>query len=200
MSQDDWTKIAEQLLSMEATDMAVRERLVAEGVLYDGYHPDMEAVHKKNSATLDTIVEDYGWPSMITVGEDAARAACRIALNAISTPDLMRKWLPLMQAAAEADDLDFRYVALIEDCIAFHERRPQRYGTIFDWDENGKMSPWTLEDPPNVDERRLEIGLPPLVQQIEDCRLSAEREKAKAPEDIEAWLEKAQAWRDSVGW
>lgn len=198
--EQDWTKLAEELLSMEAEDIAVRERLVVEGVLYDGYHPEMEAVHKKNSAALERIVEEYGWPGNMTVGEDAARAACRIALNSISSPDLMRKWLPLMQTVAEAGDIDFRYVALIEDCICFHERRPQKYGTIFDWDENGNMSPWTLQDPPNVDERRMEIGLPPLVQQIEDCRESARRENAQPPEDYDAWVRQAQEWRDRVGW
>ena len=46
-----------EIVAMAAHDLSVREELIADGSLQkEGYHPRMEAVHKKNTVGLATII------------------------------------------------------------------------------------------------------------------------------------------------
>jgi len=55
-------ELRRELLAMQAEDLRVRELLIAREELSRGYHPEMEAVHKRNSARLREIVDEVGWP------------------------------------------------------------------------------------------------------------------------------------------
>jgi hypothetical protein len=54
--------LRDELLAMAAEDRAVRAELAADGSLFAGYHPRMEAVHRRNAARLTEIIEAHGWP------------------------------------------------------------------------------------------------------------------------------------------
>src|SRR4051794_34670761 len=92
--------LRQELLAMAEEDQRVRAELAADGSLFQGYHPDMQAVHDRNAARLTEIVEGYGWPGRSLVGEDGARAACLILHHAIGHPALQRRGLVLLQQAA----------------------------------------------------------------------------------------------------
>ena len=77
----------------------------------------------------------------------------------------------------------------------FYERRPQRYGTQFDWDANGRMSPWVLEDPERVHEYRAAVGLGLLREKIEQFGSDEHR-----PADLERYRQDIAAWAKTVGW
>ena len=69
-----------EIVAMAENDLAVREELIADGSLTNqGYHPRMEAVHKRNASRLTLIIDRYGWPGISLVGEDGARAVWLIA-------------------------------------------------------------------------------------------------------------------------
>ncbi len=68
--------LREELLAMVAEDHCVRAKLVAEGTLYDGYHPRMQAVHERNARRLVEIIER---PGRTLVGEDGARRDSGVA-------------------------------------------------------------------------------------------------------------------------
>ncbi len=51
-----------------------REELAADGSLFEGYHPRMEQVHRKNADRLRAIVQHHGWPGSNLVGEDGEEA------------------------------------------------------------------------------------------------------------------------------
>ena len=76
----------DQLLRMDARDQTVRGELAADGSLFKGYHPRMEAVHRENAAKLRDIVLRVGWPGEKLVGKDGAHAAWRIAQHSIGEP------------------------------------------------------------------------------------------------------------------
>src|SRR5688500_12493537 len=76
-----------ELLSLREEDMRVREQLSADGSLFEGYHPHMEAVHRHNAARLREIIGEYGWPGASLVGTDGAEAAWLIVQHAISEPE-----------------------------------------------------------------------------------------------------------------
>ena len=89
---------------------------------------------------------------------------------------------------------------MLEDRIRFFEGRPQRYGTQFDWDAEGKLSPGDVEDPHRLDERRRAIGLPPLAEQMAEARSRATSEGEQPPPDHKAYARARDEWAASVGW
>jgi hypothetical protein len=189
-------QIAAELVAMAAEDQRVRAELAADGSLFDGYHPRMEAVHVRNAARLVEIVDRIGWPTRPLVGEEASRAAWLILHHAIGNPDLQRQGLVWLTAAAVNGGVPPIEVAMLDDRIRVYEGRPQRYGTQFDWDEDRRLSPYPVEDPDRVDRWRAAVGLEPLAEAIRRCNESAEGPPAD-------WAERDRqkhAWLRRVGW
>lgn len=184
-----------ELLALIADDDRTRERLARDGSLFAGYHPGMEAVHLRNADRLAAIVDAHGWPTRARVGADGASAAWRILQHAISRPDLLRGWFPLLQAAAQTGEADPAEVAMLEDRIRVFEGRPQRYGTQFDWNDDGTAHvPMVgVEDPESVDARRASVGLPP----IQWSRPPHPEEPR--PPDLAARRAEGDAWARRVG-
>ncbi|HYD19193.1 MAG TPA: DUF6624 domain-containing protein, partial [Patescibacteria group bacterium] len=123
--------IAQRLKAMADADLRKREELVAAGVLFDGYHPEMEAVHIRNAKELELIIDAVGWPHEGIAGAEGAEAAWLIAQHAISLPAFQRRVLALLKA--NASDVPPAQIAMLEDRIRRFEGRPQLYGTQFDW-------------------------------------------------------------------
>jgi Family of unknown function (DUF6624) len=190
------TILRDELLTMQAEDLRVREDLAKEGVLGDGYEPRMEDVHRRNAARLEQIIEQHGWPGRSLVGDDAAEAAWRTLQQAISRPDLIRRYLPLLQQAAAAGEVPNWQPAYVLDRICFFEGQPQVFGTQYDLDDEGFTTLWPVEDPGFVNERRKSVGLPPLAEQGARSQL----QKRLSPEQLKARREATQAWARSVGW
>jgi hypothetical protein len=186
--------LAEELLAMAAEDLRVRERLDKDGSLYEGYHPAMRAVHERNADRLAQIIGARGWPGPDLVGAEASHAAWLVAQHAISRPALMRSVLPLL---TETSGVPRSEAARMEDRIRVFEGLPQRFGTAFDWDEHGEMSPLPIEEPAEVDRYRAEAGLPPLAEVIAEFRRQAEREPRP---DFAAKRVEADAFAREVGW
>ena len=191
--------LREELLNMAAEDGALRERLVADGTLFDGYNPLMAIVHRRNGDRLAEMVDAHGWPGRSLVGEDGADAAWLVLHHAIGDPALQRRCLPLLEEAAARGDVPAWHPATLLDSIRFQEGRPQVYGTVFDWDE-GELSSWQIEQPDGVDERRALVGLPSLSEQTASVREAAAAEGDLAPADPQARRQQAEAWARSVGW
>ena len=190
--------IRAELLEMAAGDLRVREELARSGELFEGYHPRMREVHERNAARLRELIESHGWPTRVLVGEDGANAAWLILQHAIGDPALQRRGLVLMQEAE--GEVSRVHVAMLEDRIRVNEGRGQRYGTQFDWDRNGLLSPLPIEDADGVDRRRGEVGLPPLAEDIERMRDMSTRNGERAPADWDARQSEIREWRRSTGW
>lgn len=192
--------LQQELMTLCAQDEETRAELVASGELFDGYHPRMAAVHTRNANALSRIVDEWGWPGVSLVGNKGAEAAWLVLQHSIGHPELQRRCLPLLQAAADAGDIPAIYVAYLEDRICCFEERPQRYGTQFDWDDNGQMSPLPIQDPDRVDSLRDSVGLGPLLERIEQVRKDARAEGQQPPADREKRQREKRAWARSVGW
>ena len=191
-------KLRETILQLAKRDAVVRERLAADGALFEGYHPEMQAVHEQNAAILAGILETHGWPGMSLVGKDGSEAAWIVAQHAIGLPDFQRRCLVLIEEAAKRGEAPAWQPAYLGDRIRTFEGRPQIYGTQFDWDDQGLMSPLPIEDPDGVDARRATIGLPPLAETTRNHRLQSEREPRTA--DHEARRKEMRDWAVKVGW
>src|SRR5262249_50196693 len=100
-------------------------------------------------------------------------------------------------ASGDASALDAAYLS---DRIAVFEGRPQTFGTQFDWDAQGQLSPAPIRDPQTIEERRASIGLPPLADSIAEMRASAAADVEVAPADLAQRREQFEAWARRVGW
>jgi hypothetical protein len=194
---DDWAAL---LIAAARRDATTRARLARTGALFDGYHPEMEAVHLENAALLERAIEAIGWPGRAKVGDEGAGAAFMILQHAISKPDLQRRGLALILEAipeGQANPLDAAYLS---DRIAVFEGREQRFGTQFDWDAEGLLSPAPIRDPSGVDDRRASVGLPPMAETIAHMRAGAAAERETAPADLQQRRADFEAWARRVGW
>lgn len=183
-----------ELLAMVATDLAVRENLISRAVLYDGYHPEMEAVHVRNASRLKEILAEHGWPVTALVGQDGAEAAWLIVQHAIGDPPLQRRCLRLLQHAAESGDVPPWQAAMLEDRIRMFEGKPQIYGTQLETDSEGTVRAYEVEDPEHVEERRRRVGLEPLAERL------AREMPSPRPADPDRFEREYQAWLRRVGW
>jgi hypothetical protein len=184
------------LIEWIAEDDETRERLARDGSLFVGYHPEMEAVHRRNAARLREVLARVGWPGRALVGQDGASAAWRIVQHAIGEPALLRGCLPLLQAAAAEGEADPAEVAMLEDRIRVFEGRPQRYGTQYDWSSDGMaMVPMVgVEAPESLAQRRATVGLPPMVWR------NPAPIGSPPPADRAARQAEMDAWARRVGW
>ncbi len=175
--------------------------MLARGELFQPrYHPEMEAVHLENAHLLERAIAEIGWPGRAKVGDDGAGAAFLIAQHAISRPALQRRALELiLEAIAEgqANPLDAAYLS---DRVATYEGRSQLFGTQFDWDENGELSPLPVAEPSQLDERRASVGLPPIADVTAGMRARAAAEGERCPDDYATRREQFEQWLRRVGW
>ncbi len=186
---------------MARLDDKTRTELADTGELFKaGYEPRMARVHKRNARRLRRIIQSVGWPGTDLVGPDGAKAAWLVLQHAIAEPELVRRTLPLLEAAVRAGAADPAHAAFLEDRIRFFEGRPQRYGTQLDWDADGNLSPGEVEEPERLDDRRLAAGLPSLSKQTEEARNRAMAKGERAPVDHKAHLSARDEWARRVGW
>lgn len=197
-SADMNESLRDELLALEAEDLRVREELVRDGSLFAGYHPRMEEVHRRNAARLRAIIAAHGWPGRSLVGDDGAEAAWRIAQHAIGEPEFFRRAYELLQHAADAGEAPAWQAACLLDRIRTYEGKPQVYGTQFDWDEHGRMSPLPIEDPGRVNELRCAVGLPTIEETT--ARHRAELRNEPPPADCKKRQEEMAAWARRTGW
>ena len=191
---DRYSSLANELRELAALDASVRAELAADGSLFDGYHPRMEAVHRQNATRLAGILEDHGWPSELLVGSEAAKAAWLIAQHAIGEPDFQRRCLGLLVEAAAQGEVPAWQPAMLEDRIRMFEGRPQVYGTQLEADDEGKLRPYWIEDSSRVAELRRLVGLGPLDE------VPGRAERVMSAEQRSAHEREYQAWLRRVGW
>jgi hypothetical protein len=187
--------VRDELLRLIGDDDATRDRLAATGALFDGYHPEMEAVHRRNAAALRALIARHGWPGRRLAGDDGAEAAWRIAQHAIGEPDFLRAAWRLLEQAVAVGDADPAWAAMMEDRIRVFEGRPQRYGTQYDWDDAGRMVPMVgVEEPDQVDARRAAVGLGPMVWELPAPEDEPRPDPARRSGELAAWAARV-GWR-----
>lgn len=191
--------LADQLQQLVPNDTNVRQRLLDEGRLFDGYAQAMETVHRENAQALRKLVEAQSWPDENLVGIDGMRAAWLFAQHTICTPDLQRYFLDRITKAASEGNVPMQQAAMLTDRIRFNEGNAQVYGTVYDWQDDGNLG-CDVDDPVTVDERRRAVGLPPFEQALEDQRRAVAAEGGRPPDNLAAYRRDQLAWANRTGW
>lgn len=159
----------------------------------------LENLHEQNAKVLEGIIDEIGYPTIDKVGKEASEAAWLVIQHAIGQPAFMKRCRELLEIAVrenKADPIDLAYLA---DRIAVFEGKPQLYGTQFDWDENGVLSPNNFDGLAKVNERRRSIGLNLLEDQTEAMRSRVKNEKQSPPEDPALRKQDFEEWKIRVG-
>jgi hypothetical protein len=107
------------------------------------------------------------WPGRRLVGDDGAEAAWLIAQRAIDDVGLQRRCLEMLEWAVDLDDADPVQLAYLHDRVRMHDGRDQLYGSQLVLGDDGTLTPWPVDDPAAVDQRRRRLGLPPLAAHVE---------------------------------
>lgn len=192
--------IATTIIALKNADLALRDTLIDNHQLGEGYNKEMEKLHISNAAKLEDIIDTIGYPTIEKVGKEASEAAWLVIQHAISKPAFMKKALKMLEAAAKECSAYRKQLAYLSDRIATFEDSPQLYGTQFDWDEHGKLSPKPCDNIAKVDARRKVIGLNSLAEQTAIMRTQAIREHETPPANLEQRRFEMNAWRRKVGW
>lgn len=196
----DYKSIAENIIDLKKADLALREKLIQNGQLGNGYNEEMKKLHHRNAKILNDILDTIGYPTTDKVGKEANKATWLIIQHAIGQPEFMKKSAELLERAVIESKADPKDLAYLTDRIAVFEGKPQRYGTQFDWDEYGNLSPNQFDDLTKVNERRKSIGLNTLEEQTDIIRKQAENENQSPPTDYEKRKQEIEAWKRNVGW
>lgn len=123
----------------------------------------MDAEHSRQ---LERFIDRFGWPGPGVWSLEVRKAAFLLAQH---SPDLelqqrvLAALAPLIKKDTEAAQ---QHAYLYDRVHAVRLRSYQRFGTQGQCVARGQWSPLPIENPEQVDERRRQIGLPPLSEYI----------------------------------
>jgi len=194
----EFKEIAEKIIELKEEDLELRERLIQNNQLGNGYNEAMANLHNRNAEILNEIIDSIGYPTIDKVGKEGSEAAWLIIQHSIGQPKFMKKCAKLLENAVNKNKANPKNLAFLTDRIAVYEGKPQLYGTQFDWSKNGELSPHPFDDLTKVNQRRKSIGLNTLEEQTKLIRKRAENETP--PADFVKRQEEMEKWKKSVGW
>ncbi|HEV7347847.1 DUF6624 domain-containing protein [Telluribacter sp.] len=122
---------------------------------------EMKRVDSVNLPKIERILQEHGYPGKTLVGEDQSITAWLVIQHAALA--VQEKYFPLIQEAAQQGELDKSHLALLVDRIRVFKGQKQLFGSQVRNGPDGKPAGFEpIEDEPNVNKRRAEMGLPPL--------------------------------------
>jgi len=156
----EFPEISKEIKAMADADQDMREKGINNPEYWD------ENIDKNNTNRMKQIIDEIGWPTISKVGKEPSSNAWLLVQHADHDVEFQKYCLSLMQAQP-SHEIDSRDIARLTDRICVNTQKPQVYGTQFTQDSSGKFIPREIEDPENVDERRKEMGMDTLADNIE---------------------------------
>ena len=128
----------------------------------------LQIVDRQNEDAFAAIIRRCGWPRRSDHGEDATGATWLLAQH--SHPKLQKQYLPLLELAFAAHEINGSDVAYLTDWVRLSEGRKQLYGTQLIIEQPCKVSVLPIEDPAAVDARRERMKMPLLAVYMHQLR------------------------------
>ncbi len=136
-----------------------RDQAIRGGASYD------RRVDHENLELLVSLLDKCGMPTRAQVGDVGMTAVWAVLQHSPKT--YRKRYLPMLEAAAERGDLGWQTVALITDRNLLDDGLPQRYGSQVIKDPvSGEWMLYDLADPKGVDARRRSVGLDSLAHYL----------------------------------
>lgn len=154
-----YPEIAAEITAMYDADQKMRLMAEEDDSVWD------ETMDPRNTARMKEIVEQIGWPTVSKVGKKASGDAWLLVQHADKDIEFQKYCLGLMKQEL-AGEVDLGDIAYLEDRVRINSGQPQLYGTQFRWTKDNKPLQ-DIEDKENVDQRRAEMGLDTLAENLE---------------------------------
>lgn len=158
-------ELAEELLRRVAEDRRLT-RLARPNPAAALCRRRIEQCRRDNAEALKAMVGRHGWPTARLVGEPASTAALMILLHAKDTGFQLTCQDLIATAVADGASPTVHH-AFIADHCAVERGEPQFYGTRVDPET---FQPYEVRRPQTLDERRRDVGLGPLCEQMRSLR------------------------------
>lgn len=170
--------VTAELLHRAERDQLIR-RLLIKALRTDGARPNeaalwwlklntrLKEIDQDNLTWLKAQLEEIGWFTISGYGEEAHRAAFLIVQHGVGDRAFQKEILARFEELLPKEDIIPRHYALLFDRIHVFETGMQRYGTQLSCTADGTYEAAGLKTPETVDDRRAELGLPPLEVQIQ---------------------------------
>lgn len=150
--------IASEIKQMVAVDQVMRERS-QEDDFWD------EEIDARNTERMQEIVAEIGLPTISKVGKEGVSNAWLLVQHADHDVEFQKQYLHLMKEAP-VNEVDQTDIAYLEDRMRVNQGKEQLYGTQF-MQKNNQHIPKMIENQDKVDERRAELGMGPLSEQVQ---------------------------------
>lgn len=167
MESGENAELYRELMAMFEMDQKYRQQIVAlskRGGWDSGKIKELEQTmniqDSLNLIRLEAIIAEHGYPGKKLVGN-----AGHVAFYVIQHADqaTQKRYLPVLQTAAEAGELTKGDLAMLVDRIRVGDGKAQVYGTQYRRNEvTGEFEFFLIEDMENVNARRAEAGLKPI--------------------------------------
>jgi hypothetical protein len=108
------------------------------------------------------VLSEHGWPTPALVGPDGAAAAWLLVQHADAAPDFQLAALALLEPLLASGEVRRESYAYLWD----RTHQPQRYGTQGSCVGKGHWKPDPIETPDQVEARRKEMEMEPLVEYV----------------------------------
>jgi len=163
-AQTQYPKIREELLKMEQVDQDARTKctnLPADPQM-KCFVEIAKTIDEPNTKRITEIFDQIGFPNTAKVGKDGLQAYMILLQHATSDDLRVKSSEPITEAFKNKEIPPLDYANFV-DRLRLHQGKKQLYGSGFEF-KDGKLVMNPVEDPKNLEKRRMEIGLPPLAE------------------------------------
>ena len=120
-------------------------------------------VDKRHTVELESIIKEYGWPTISLVGKKASSNAWLLAQHADHSKKFQESVLRLLKKIdKKTHDINRANIAFLTDRLLVKKKKKQQFGTQFDFKKDGRLVLHPVKNPKAVDNLRKEYNLPPL--------------------------------------
>ncbi len=185
--------LVQELYAIDELDQRYRNQMEEVRLKYGGGTKEMKTLFKLmneadsvNLIKVKAIIDKYGWLGADIIGSQGNTTLFMVIQH--SDLKTQEKYLPIMRQAVNNGKAKASNLALLEDRVAMFEGKKQIYGSQLRWDiKNNTYLIAPIEDPDNVDKRRVAVGLGTLAEYLSNFGLkwNLEQYKKDLPE-IEA--------------
>jgi hypothetical protein len=127
-------------------------------------------IRRKDSINVEkvtSIIDKFGWLGPEQIGDDGNETLFLVIQHAELS--IQEKYLPVMQEAVKKGNASAHKLAFLEDRIAFRQGKKQLYGTqVFLNLKTKEVFVLPLEDPDNLDGRRVMMGFKPMAVHLKE--------------------------------
>lgn len=178
-------ELARFIDGLAAEDQRPYERLKKNEITAEQAEKDFKTVTANNVVHLKRIIKKYGYPSHKLVGKTSSHHFWMMVQHSDSDRAFQKKVLKLMLKKVKKNEASGQDYAFLVDRVRVNANQPQLYGTqivVNDVKNGYELKP--VFQPEELNERRKEIGLPPIEEYLEKANklfFELNREKLSKP-------------------